>query len=53
MNTPEVVFTLTVEEAATLNAFLQDRMTDAESVLMPIGLIATKLYHFCRENPNL
>ena len=48
---PEV-FAISVEEAAALNYFMQARMTDAESV-EEIGLIATKLYHFCRENPAL
>lgn len=46
------MFALTIEEAATLHYFLQERMTDEESV-EAIGLIATKLYHFCRENPDL
>lgn len=43
---------LTVKEAWELSTFLQSRMTDEESI-EAIGLIATKLYHFCRENPDL
>lgn len=49
----EETFTLTVEEAWTLSAFLQERMTGEESVAPGVGEIAHRLYHWCRENPSL
>jgi len=45
-------FSMNVEESWLLSRFLQERMTDKESI-EEIGLLATRLYHFCRENPLL
>jgi hypothetical protein len=46
-------FNLTPSEASTLSNFLQERMSGEESVNGEIGLIATRLYHWIRENPDI
>lgn len=45
-------FCLNVEDADTLSAFLQERMTNEESA-QPIGDLAHRLYHWVREHPDL